>query len=107
MARSWRPLVQGWLGSAALELTLWAFVRFVVPMADELLRPVYYVALLPGLVGTWRWIRPRGRNDRRAEDRRRAPRRTDGPPDGGESEGGESEGGEPEGGESKRPPANR
>jgi hypothetical protein len=75
MARSWRPLVSGWLGSAAFALVLWAFVRFVVPMADELLRPVYYVALLPGLVGTWRWLRPRGRRDRRAEDRRRAPRR--------------------------------
>jgi hypothetical protein len=76
MARSGGPLVQGWLWSAGIALAMWAFVRFLVPPAEEMVRPLYYVALIPGLVGTWRWLRPRGTHDRREEDRRRAPRRT-------------------------------
>ena len=78
MARSWRPLVQGWLWGAGIALALWAFVRFLVPAAEDMMRPLYPVALIPGLVGTWHWIRPRGAHDRREEDRRRAPRRTHG-----------------------------
>jgi len=80
MPRSWRPLVQGWLGTAVLELLLYGFARFLPPVED-LLRPVYVIALLPGLVGTWRWLRPRGSRDRRTTDRRVSPRRTDEPPD--------------------------
>ena len=81
MARSWRPFVQGWLWGAGIALALWAFVRFLVPAAEDMMRPVYAVALIPGLAGTWRWLRPRGTHDRREEDRRRAPRRTRGDDD--------------------------
>jgi len=87
MARRWRPFVIGWAWTAALALLLYAFVRYLVPAAGEMLQPVYWVTLIPGLVGTWRWLRPRGTHDRRTADRRRAPRRAapdespDEPPD--------------------------
>jgi hypothetical protein len=79
-ARNWRPLLAGWLWTAALELLLVWFVWFL-PLAEDLVRPFYFVALLPGLWCTWRWLRPRGRRDRRAGDRRRAHRRGDGTAD--------------------------
>src|SRR5439155_266954 len=72
--RSWRPLVRGW-GLAALVFLAFAGLAWYLPLAADLLRPLRLLALVPGAWGTWRWLRPRGDRDRRAEDRRRSARR--------------------------------
>jgi hypothetical protein len=77
VTRDWSPLVRGWTWSGVIALALWAFVRYVVPPAEELVRPVYALALIPGIAGSWRWARPRRTPDRRGGDRRQSPRRQD------------------------------
>lgn len=72
--RHWRGLARGWAWTAVVALAIAGFAWFLPPTA-EMVRPLYAVALLPGLWGTWRWLRPRGTHDRRAHDRRRAARR--------------------------------
>jgi hypothetical protein len=75
-ARNWRPLVVGWIATAVIESALAAFVWYL-PLAAPLVQPLYVVALLPGLLATWRWLRPRHATERRAGDRRRWRRRAD------------------------------
>jgi hypothetical protein len=73
--RTWQPLARSWIVTALLELAAFGLGWLLNGAIDEMLKPVYVVALLPGLWGTWRWIRPRGARDRRAGDRRHASRR--------------------------------
>jgi hypothetical protein len=76
IARHWSVLARGWAASALVALAVRGFVWFL-PLAADMLRPAYLLALLPGLWGTWRWLRPRRTPDRRGDDRRRAARRGD------------------------------
>ncbi len=45
------------------------------PAFHELLIPFYWILLAIGILFTWRWLKSRGRTDRRGKDRRKAPRR--------------------------------
>ncbi len=72
--RRWAPLAAGWGWTAALVLVIAGLARWM-PLAADLLQPVYVVALAPGVWGTWRWLRPRGDHDRRTDDRRHTSRR--------------------------------
>lgn len=74
--RGWTPLARGWGIAALLELAV-AALAWYLPLAADLLRPLYVVALLPGAWGTWQWLRPRSHLDRRTDDRRRSSRRSD------------------------------
>lgn len=76
MTRHWGVLARGWGLTLLLALLLRGFIWYL-PLAGEMLRPVYLATLIPGLLGTWRWLRPRRVADRRDGDRRQAARRGD------------------------------
>jgi hypothetical protein len=75
--RHWGVLARGWAVTALVALLLRGFVWYL-PLAAPMMLPLYLLALVPGLLGTWRWLRPRRLPDRRGGDRRRASRREGG-----------------------------
>jgi hypothetical protein len=69
------PLALLWIATVALG----GWLRRVgddATVVDELLLPVFGALAAAALWRTWKWLRPRGRGDRRGGDRRRQVRRT-------------------------------
>jgi len=66
------------LGAWALTLLVEAFLYHfstTKPAWSGMVRPLLPIILLPAIVATWRWLRPRSASDRRDADRRRHDRR--------------------------------
>lgn len=73
-SRKFAPLVAAWIAAIVIAgLIYWFEVE--MPAFDEVVAPLYAVTALLLVAFTWRWIRTRGRGERRNMDRRRTDRR--------------------------------
>jgi len=73
-SRKFAPLVAVWVGALVVVGLIYWFER-TMPAFDEVVAPVYAVVALLLVAFTWRWIRARGKGERRNLDRRRTDRR--------------------------------
>jgi hypothetical protein len=76
--RNIRQLLVTW-GIALLFLVGLYRLELTIPALHEILLPVYWAVFATAGFFTWRWVRGRGRGDRRGGDRRMEERRTDPP----------------------------
>ena len=76
--RNIRQLLVTW-GVALLFLLGLNRLEASIPALREILRPGYWVVFAAAGFFTWRWVRGRGRGDRRGRDRRIEERRDDPP----------------------------
>ena len=73
--RRFAPLIAVWIVAGVLAALVYWFER-AMPAFDEVVKPVYGLIVALAAVFTWRWIRTRGKDDRRnPRDRRRTDRR--------------------------------
>ena len=72
--RSIRPMFLGW-GTTALVVGLIYWLTVQSPALKGLAPPVYVIAFVPAIIGTWQWFRPRQDSRRRGSERRRLFRR--------------------------------
>jgi hypothetical protein len=73
-SRRFAPLVAAWVG-AIIVVGLIYWFEHTMPAFDEVVAPLYAVIALLLTAFTWRWIRTRGKGERRHNDRRRTDRR--------------------------------
>ena len=73
-SRRFAPLVAAWITAIIIAGLIYWFER-TNPAFDEVVAPLYAVTALLLAAFTWRWIRTRGKADRRHLDRRRTDRR--------------------------------
>jgi len=81
--RNLRQLLVVW-GTALLFLVGLYRLELRIPALHDILLPMYWLVFGTAVFFTWRWVRARGRGDRRGPDRRNEERRSD-PPAGAES----------------------
>jgi hypothetical protein len=72
--RRFAPLFVIWITGLALGGGIYWF-EHSMPAFHDVVVPVYWIIGVAIAIGTWRWVRTRGRRDRRGRDRRRADRR--------------------------------
>ena len=73
--RHFAPLIAVWIVAFVIAGLLYWFVR-AMPAFDVVVKPVYFIDAALAVAFTWRWIRTRGKIDRRHHlDRRRTDRR--------------------------------
>jgi len=73
--RRFAPLIAVWIVAIIIAALVYWFQR-AMPAFDDVVKPVYALDGLLTLAFTWRWIRTRGKEDRRHHrDRRRTDRR--------------------------------
>lgn len=73
--RRFAPLIAVWIVAAVLVGLIYWFER-AMPAFDDVVKPIYGVIVGLAAIFTWRWIRTRGKGDRRHYgDRRRTDRR--------------------------------
>lgn len=76
--RNLRQLLVTW-GTALVFLVGLYRLEVRIPALHEILLPVYWIVFGTAAFFTWRWVRGRGRVDRRGPDRRHETRRSDPP----------------------------
>jgi hypothetical protein len=73
-SRHFAPLIGAWVAAIVVVGLIYWFER-AMPAFDEVVAPLYAVTALLLAAFTWRWIRTRGKGERRNRDRRRTDRR--------------------------------
>ena len=74
--RRFAPLIVMW-GTALAFVAGFYWFEQTMPAFHDVVVPLYWVAGVVVVIATWRWIRARGKRDRRGVDRRRADRRVE------------------------------
>jgi fatty acid desaturase len=78
--RRFAPIITAWvLALVVAGLLYWIEASF--PAFHEVLIPLYWIIGALIVLATWRWVRTRGRGDRRGKDRRLSDRRHEEAPD--------------------------
>ncbi|SRR6266511_6419440 len=73
-SRRFAPLVAAWIVAlCTVGLVYW--FESAMPAFHEVVTPIYAIILFFIAFTTWRWIRTRGKRDRRHTERRRTDRR--------------------------------
>lgn len=72
--RRFAPLIAAWvLAFIVAGLLFW--IETSMPALHEVMVPLYWIIGALVILATWRWIRMRGKGDRRRNDRRLGDRR--------------------------------
>lgn len=74
--RRFAPLIAAWV-LALIVAGLLYWIETVYPAFHEVLAPLYWIVGALIVFTTWRWVRTRGKGDRRGKDRRLRDRRND------------------------------
>ena len=72
--RRFLPLIAIWIVALVVAGLIYWF-EIAMPAFHEVVSPIYAIIAAVAVFFTWRWIRTRGRGDRRHADRRRTDRR--------------------------------
>lgn len=72
--RRFAPLIAAWVLALIVAGLLYG-IESIYPAFHEVLVPLYWIVGVLIILATWRWIRTRGKGDRRGKDRRLADRR--------------------------------
>ena len=74
--RRFAPLIAAWV-FALIVAGLLYWIETIYPAFHEVLVPLYWIVGVLIVLATWRWVRTRGKRDRRGKDRRLGDRRND------------------------------
>jgi hypothetical protein len=72
--RRFAPLIAAWV-LALIVAGLLYWIETIYPAFHEVLAPLYWIVGTLIILATWRWVRTRGKGNRRQKDRRLADRR--------------------------------
>ncbi len=75
--RRFAPLIAAWVLALIVAALLYG-IETAYPAFHEVLVPLYWIIGVLVVLSTWRWVRTRGKGDRRGNDRRLADRRNHG-----------------------------
>jgi fatty acid desaturase len=74
--RRFAPLIAAWV-LALIVAGLLYWIEIIYPAFHEVLVPLYWIVGVLIVLATWRWVRTRGKGDRRGKERRHGDRRHD------------------------------
>ena len=72
--RRFAPLVAAWVLALIIAAILY-WIERSMPAFHDVITPLYWIIGAFMILATWRWIRTRGKGDRRQNDRRVGDRR--------------------------------